>query len=1011
MLFWLRPGTWPRLLSSIVLALSCLPGVARAEIPEALAGERVVAVRIAGDTIAGAPTDATGVRIGAYLSRELLRGAVRKLLAQGRWVDVQVDAEPAAEGVVLTFHLEPKIVLRRVEIRGSVNLDAQVTRDALGLAAGSTMSPDEVDARAAAVRRAYAERGYLGARVDIRFRDTDDAAEKVLMVELEEGLPTRISAIEFSGEQPPAEYAVIESMGIDVDDVLDRRELGDRSERAERSLRARGYLEAELEAPVIEIRASRARIRFPTRIGPRYALQVTGSEPLAARDVIDELALGDRALTNATFDALPARVKDFFARHGYLEAKVSIERKTLRPGRAALTIRIQPGTQIEVLDVGFVGASHFSARFLRVQLISYLEEKLPGGDAVETVDSEVVDSAFIESRPKPRSVVRPWVEAPGSTYYPPIYNEAIKHIVELYQAEGFLSVEVGPIEYERLGKRHATVNIPIREGPRTLLHSVQLIGTKQLSSRELLVASGMARGAPFSYLGLEEARLRMQSLYQERGHMFARIEPSVRFSSDRTRSEVVFQVVEGYPVRVGEVVVQGAVRTSASFIQKQLSLGRGALFRPSKARESEAELQSLGVFTGVSVGLEDPELPARQKRLIVTVSERPNQFVDFSAGLSTGQGVRAGFDYGYRNLFGSAVGASLRVQFAYQLLLFVDEDVKRRFARLSLEDRLERNIALGLIFPRLPGLGRTRTTLDLVHLRDNEIDFGTDKNGITLAFTENPLRYITLVQAVDLENNNVDLFTKESLEDYLMNEDVPDRVRRLLRVPEGNTTIGVLRASISYDRRDSPFVPTTGYFLSMSGEFTSTLRTEPMNVRPSDDDFLSRFVKVQFSGSGYVPIGRSVVLAGQVRFGRIMHLLSASRTYPNRAFFLGGVDTMRGYFQDELVPQDIADVILRGERNLSVNSVVRAGDSFVLLRGELRFPIYGALGGGLFTDIGNLWANAANTDPFDLRPTAGAGLRLNTPVGPLAVDYGIVLKRRPLLQEPFGTLQFSIGLF
>jgi outer membrane protein insertion porin family len=1010
MLSWLRPGTWPRLLSSIVLALSCLTGLARAEIPEALADQRIVAIRIAGDTISGTPADATGIRMGVRLSRELLRGAVRKLLAQGRWVNVQVDAEPAADGVVLTFHLEPRIVLRRVEIRGSYHLDAHVARDALGLGAGSTMSPDEVDARAAAVRRAYAERGYLGARVDVRFRDTDDAAEKVLMVELEEGLPTSISAIEFSGERPPAEYAVVESMGIAVGDVLDRRELTERSERAERALRARGYLEAKLSAPVIEIRANRARVSFPAKIGPRYALEVTGAEPLAARDVIDDLALDDQALSNATFDALPARVKDFYARHGFLEAKVSVERKTLRPGRAALTIRIQPGTQIEVLDVGFVGASHFSARFLRVQLISYLEEKLPGGDAVETVDSEVVDSAFVESRPKPRSVVRPWVEAPGTTYYAPIYQEAIKHIVELYQAEGFLSVQVGPIEFERLGKRHATVNIPIREGPRTLLHSVQLNGTKQLSSRELLVASGMMRGAPFSYLGLEEARLRMQSLYQERGHMFARIEPSVRFSSDRTRSEVVFQVVEGYPVRVGEVVVQGAVRTSPSFIKRQLQLGRGALFRPGKARESEAELQSLGVFTGVSVALEDPELPARTKRLIVTVSERPNQFVDFSAGLSTGQGLRAGFEYGYRNLFGSAVGATLRVEFAYQLL-FVRDEVRERFDRLLFEDRLERNVMLGLIIPRLPGLGSTRTTLDLVHLRDNEIDFGSDKNGITLAFTENPLPYVTLVQAVDLENNNVDLFTGNSLEEYLKNNDVPDRLRRLLRVPEGNTTIAVLRASISYDRRDSPFIPTTGYFLSMSGEFASTLRTEPLDVRAPGDDFLSRFVKVQFSGSGYVPLGRSVVLAGQVRFGRIMHLLPASRTYPNRAFFLGGVDTMRGYFQDELVPQDIADVILRGQSNLSVNSIVRDGDSFVLLRGELRFPIYGELGGGLFTDIGNLWADAANTDPFDLRPTAGAGLRLNTPVGPLAVDYGIVLKRRSRLQEPFGTLQFSIGLF
>ena len=155
---------------------------------------------------------------------------------------------------------------------------------------------------------------------------------------------------------------------------------------------------------------------------------------------------------------------------------------------------------------------------------------------------------------------------------------------------------------------------------------------------------------------------------------------------------------------------------------------------------------------------------------------------------------------------------------------------------------------------------------------------------------------------------------------------------------------------------------------------------------------------------------RSVVLAGQLRIGRIVHLQHDSKTYPDRAFFLGGVDTMRGYYQDEMVPQDIANKIITDPK-LSPNSIVRSGDAFMLLRGELRFPVYGQLGAGLFTDIGNLWADPAQMNPFQLRPTAGAGVRLATPVGPIAVDYGIVLERRRGLGEPFGTLHFSIGLF
>jgi outer membrane translocation and assembly module TamA len=61
--------------------------------------------------------------------------------------------------------------------------------------------------------------------------------------------------------------------------------------------------------------------------------------------------------------------------------------------------------------------------------------------------------------------------------------------------------------------------------------------------------------------------------------------------------------------------------------------------------------------------------------------------------------------------------------------------------------------------------------------------------------------------------------------------------------------------------------------------------------------------------------------------------------------------------------------------------------------------------------MGNLWADPAELDPIDLRPTAGFGLRLSTPVGPIALDWGWNLAPRPQLRERTNALHFSIGLF
>jgi outer membrane protein insertion porin family len=987
------------------LCLACWAGLARAEIPNELRGQRIIGVRVGGDSAQIAGPEIIGIPPGELLDRSIVRGAIQRLLRSGRWVDVQVEAESATNGVVLVFYLEPRIFVRRIEVRGQEQLDEQMVRDALGVGVGAEVRADAMPALEAGVRRAYAERGYLGTRVSVRFRDTDDPSQRVLLVELYEGGPTRIADLSFRragpqsagatlGKLPQAPANIFSAMGLARGDVLNRRLLTAALRSGERYLHDQQYLEAHIGSPVITVRGESASLTFPLHLGPHYRLQVSGATPLRDTAIAAAALQSEAPLTAELIDAMPERIKDVYRKYGFLHARASVSRKQTAEGEALLSARIDPGAQVEVSLVSFPGAQHFTPAFLHEQLVSYLEEDLPGGSLVETVDSHVTGQLTTgPSLGHAREQPRPEQEQPDRTYYQPTYQAAAKHIAELYQAAGFLAVRVDAPSVRMLDDTHATVNIEIEEGPRTLLHSVVLRGQEQVSAQALLLASGLLRGAPFSYLALEEARVRMQELYQERGYMFVRIEPSVRFSSDRTRAELSVQIVESFPVTVGDVLVQGAERTDQAFIESLVTVKRGDVFRPSKARESERIVASLGAIAGISVQLEEPDLPARVKRVLVVVSERSNQFLDFSAGLSTGQGARFGFDYGYRNLFGRGIGLNLRVQFAYQLL--VREELQPTFNSLLFSDRLERNISLGLLVPRTPFLGSTRVNLDLFHVRDNETQFGLDKNGVTLAFTE-PLGRVTLLEAVDLEHNNVDVFEDKSLDELIAGTTDP-RLQRLLRVPEGNTALVALRVTASYDQRDRPFVPTRGYFISISTELASTLI-----VARSQDQ--SRFLKVQLTGSGYVPVWRTVVLAGQLRVGRIMHFTSGPLTYPNRAFYLGGVDTMRGYYQDELIPQDLVD---RGGRVVGP----RGGDAFVLLRGELRFPIYGQLGGGLFADFGNLWRDANAMNLLALRPTAGAGLRLSTPVGPIAVDYGIVILRREELNEPFGTLHFSIGLF
>jgi outer membrane protein assembly factor BamA len=193
------------------------------------------------------------------------------------------------------------------------------------------------------------------------------------------------------------------------------------------------------------------------------------------------------------------------------------------------------------------------------------------------------------------------------------------------------------------------------------------------------------------------------------------------------------------------------------------------------------------------------------------------------------------------------------------------------------------------------------------------------------------------------------------------------------------------------------------------------VRAFPASDNPNSQ--LSDFLRIQGTTAGYVRLNkRGLAIAATIRGGVIQQLMANSKTYPDRLFFLGGVDSMRGFLQDALVPQDIADHITTDASQaasdpskLTINQVAIRGDVFINPRTELRIPLSEQISTALFFDSGNVWVEPKNFNPFQLRYTGGSGLRIGTPIGPIALDYGVNLRRRAW--EDFGAFHFSIGLF
>ena len=352
--------------------------------------------------------------------------------------------------------------------------------------------------------------------------------------------------------------------------------------------------------------------------------------------------------------------------------------------------------------------------------------------------------------------------------------------------------------------------------------------------------------------------------------------------------------------------------------------------------------------------------------------------------------------------------------------LIIDPTFKTNVGKLTIAERLARRIALSVVFPDV-GLGpNVRLQTDFIHLRDLERDFGLTKYSVIGNMIFRPTRQVQISIGQSVERNDIALFgNARTIDEYInqlirTNPSVANNadLRRLLRVPTGDSVAFAQRVIFTWDRRDNAFNAHKGTFFVTGAEYVNSY---PFGVYPEGEvPKQGHFFRFTQTVAGYIPLGKAVTFAAEIRVGQNVKApwVTDSDTYPDRLFFLGGVDSMRGFLIDTLVPQDIADQIEQGTVKVD-NVPVRGGNFMINPRFELRFPIRPPFDSVLFADIGNTWK-----DPFyilqhgiPMRVTMGTGIRWVTPVGPLVFDYGINVTRRSFLLEDFGQFHFAIGLF
>jgi outer membrane protein insertion porin family len=538
---------------------------------------------------------------------------------------------------------------------------------------------------------------------------------------------------------------------------------------------------------------------------------------------------------------------------------------------------------------------------------------------------------------------------PGGIYNPDLIDADMETLGDYYNSLGYLKAEIQDFEvkYDDTGKK-MNITVRIDEGLKTLVESVNITGAVRVSESELLRIINIKPGDPYNDVNISDARVRVLEFYGSKG--FPDITVSVKSDISEHKASITFQVNEGEIVFFGKTIITGNKSTKYRVIERELLRQEDLPFDFGTLARERQRLYKLGLFSDVDMEVLDRYEDKRD--VLIKLREGDAGSVEFGLGYSDYERYRGFIDLSYRNLWGMNRQSSLRFELSYldrRLILqyyepwFWDRPIPFRALLLN-EERKEVNVD-------------TKETL--YRLRRNSASAGFERK-----FSEKvkgELYYeFSLVETFDVQ---------------------PDIV--LSKEDTGTLIISGLRLGLIYDSRDSPFYASKGILSGVLVKLTS-----PLFLSETD------FVKLTAYGNVYHELMKGIVLAASIRGGLAEGYNDTAELPIVERFFLGGRTTIRGYEQDDLGPK-------------GSDGNPTGGNVFLMENLEMRISIGKGLGIVLFLDGGNVWQKISDIVLSDMKYTTGLGLRYNTPVGPLRVDYGHKLDKEK--GESSGEVHFSIG--
>ncbi|MCI2082861.1 MAG: BamA/TamA family outer membrane protein [Bacteroidales bacterium] len=577
------------------------------------------------------------------------------------------------------------------------------------------------------------------------------------------------------------------------------------------------------------------------------------------------------------------------------------------------------------------------------------------------------------------------------------YPNDKQSLVSVFNEKGYRDAKIEKDSVYYMTPNRLGIHIDINRGKKYYFRNITWTGNSVYSGEALSKVMMIKKGDIYDVVTMEkrlfgggkENELSISKLYRDQGYLFFNVQP-VELNIVGDSVDVEMRIVEGEPATFNHIIINGNTLTNEKVVRRAIFTRPGYLFRQTDFERSIREIASMGTFEPEKAASEEgynimPNPVNNTVDIAYNVVEKPSSQFELSGGWGA-------------NTFVGTLGVSFNNFSSHNL--FNKEawrpvplgDAQTLSLRFQTNGTYYTALTASFVEPWLTGVKPISLQASLYYTKqtnsyasyyytvlnsDEYMEIYGAQIGIG-ARLKWPDNYFVLYNGIGWQSYSL----KDWNYNFIFSTGVSHNISYTVKLSRDNTDQSIYPRSGSSFELSLQLTPPYSLFRSADTDYSSMTDQEKYNW--------IEYHKWELKGSVFSKLIGDLVLMTRAQFGYLGYYNRKLGYSPFEGFLVGG-DGMTGYntYGSEVIG-------LRGYDNYSLTPYVNshyAGNVYDKFTVELRYPVVmqgqSTIYALTFLEGGNCWSDIVDFNPFEIKRSAGVGIRVQLPVvGLLGVDWG-----------------------